>query len=145
VNMVHVPYKAAAHLGVMANEAQIMFEGLGPLIGPVRGGKLKAIAAAGPKRFGQLPNVPTTAEAGLPGFEITVHMGLVAPKDTPGEVVRGLNAVVMKAMSTREVTDMFISQGLEPTPASPERYAAIIRDDVLRWARASKSVGAKVD
>jgi tripartite-type tricarboxylate transporter receptor subunit TctC len=145
VDMVHVPYKTGAHIGLLSNNVQVMFEGLGPFLQHIRAGKVKALAVAGPKRFGQIPDVPTTAEAGLPGYEVSPHMGLVAPKATPSDVIRAVNAVVVKAMSAKEVLDLFFNQGVVPASSSPEQYAAIIRDDVGRWLRASKAAKAKLD
>ena len=145
VNMVHVPYKAQAHLGLLSNDVQVMFEGLGPFLSHIRSGKIRALAVAGPERFGQIPDVPTTAEAGLPDYEITANMGLVAPRETPPDVIRRVNEVLVKVMATNEVKEAFFNQGLRAISSSPEQYAALIRDDVVRWARASKAAKAKID
>jgi len=145
VNIVHVPYKTGAHMGLLSNSVQVMFEGLGPFLAHVRSGKVRALAVAGPRRFGQIPGVPTTAEAGLPDYEITANMGLVAPRETPPDVIRRVNAVVVKAMTTKEVRDAFFNHGLEAISSSPEQYSALIRDDVGRWARAIKAANAKID
>ena len=145
VNIVHVPYKTGAHIGLLANDVQVMFEGLGPFLPHIRSGKVRALAVAGPRRAGQIPDVPTTTEAGLLGYEITANMGLVAPKETPPDVIRRVNAAVVKAMTSKEVGEAFFSQGLEAISSSPEQYSALIRDDAGRWARASKAANAKLD
>ena len=145
VNIVHVPYKTGAHIGLLSNDVQVMFEGLGPLLAHLRSGKVRALAVAGPKRLGQVPDVPTTTEAGLPGYEITANMGLVAPKETPPDVIRRVNAAVVKAMTSKEVGEAFFIHGLEAISSSPEQYSALIRDDAGRWARASKAANAKLD
>ena len=145
VNLVHVPYKTGAHIGLIRNEVQVMFEGLGPLLGHMRAARVRPLAVAGPERLGQIPDVPTTAEAGLPGYEITANMGLVAPKQTPDEVIRQLNAVVVKAMATKEVQKKFFDHGLRAISSSPEQYSALIRDDVDRWMRAVKAAKARID
>lgn len=145
VSIVHVPYKTGAHIGLLSNSVQVMFEGLGPFLAHVRSGKVRALAVAGPRRLGQVPEVPTTAEAGLPGYEIFGHLGLVAPIGTPPDVIQRVNAVVVKAMASKEVGDAFFNQGLEAISSSPEEYAAMVRDNVGRWAHASKAAKAKLD
>lgn len=145
VNMVHVPYKTGAHVGLLSNTVQVMFEGLGPFVSHIRSGRIRALAVAGPERFGQIPEVPTTAEAGLPGYEITANMGLVAPKEVSPDVVRQINELLVKVMATKEVKEAFFNQGLRAVSSSPEQYADLIRDDVDRWARAIKAARAKID
>lgn len=147
VNLVHVPYKgmAPALPDLLAGRIDLIFDLPATWLPHIRTGKIKALAVAGPRRLLQLPNVPTTAEAGLPGYEISVWFGLVAPADTPIEIVRRLNVEVQKALAIKEVQDSFSNQGFEPAGSSPEEFAALIRRDGAKWANAVKASGAKID
>jgi tripartite-type tricarboxylate transporter receptor subunit TctC len=89
--------------------------------------------------------LPTTAEAGLPGYEVTAWSGLVAPRGTPSEVVRQLNQELVRTLQTREVRDGFFNQGVMASGSTPEEFAAFIAAEAVKWSRAVKASGAKVD
>ena len=122
-----------------------MFEQISAFRPHLQSGKLKALAVAAPRRLAQLPLVPTTAEAGLPGYEVSIWFGLVAPKGTPNDVVARLSAEVQKFLTITEVREALSNQGLEPTGSSPEEFATLIGADGAKWARAVKASGAKLD
>jgi tripartite-type tricarboxylate transporter receptor subunit TctC len=147
VDLVHVPYKgsAPALVDLLAGRIHIMFDQPGSFTSFLQSGKLRALAVASPRRHSRLPSVPTAAEAGLPGYEINVWFGLVAPARTPPEIVRLLNAEVRKAISTNEVFDALANQGFEPALNSPEEFASLIKLDGAKWARAIKLSGVKID
>ena len=147
VDLVHVPYKGAspAVIDLLAGRIQIVFDQVVSYPSHLRSGKLRALAVAKSTRISQLPNVPTTAEAGLPGFEVSSWFGLLAPRGTPNDVIGRLNAEVLKALGTKEVHDTLSNQGLEPAGGSPERFSLVIVDDGAKWSRAVKASGAKLD
>jgi tripartite-type tricarboxylate transporter receptor subunit TctC len=147
VRMVHVPFKgaAAAVIDLLTGRIQVMVEQLYPMAQHVQQGRIRPLAVADTKRHPQLPELPTTAEAGLPGYEVIAWMGLVAPRGTPPDVVRRLNAEAVKALRTKEVRDGLFNQGLQPAGNTPEEFAAFIADAYERWSRAVKASGAKVD
>ncbi|MFN0040397.1 MAG: Bug family tripartite tricarboxylate transporter substrate binding protein [Burkholderiales bacterium] len=147
VDLVHVPYKGTAPAlpDLLAGRIQIMFDVPATFTSFLQSGQLRALAVAGPRRIPQLPDVPTTAEAGLPGYEVSAWFGLVAPAGTPAEIVKRLNAEVRKAVAMKEIHDALANQGLEPSVNSPEEFTALIKLDGAKWARAVELSGAKID
>lgn len=147
VKLVHVPFKgaAAAVIDLLTGRIQVMVEQLYPMAQHVQAGRIRPLAVAAAQRHPQLPELPTAAEAGLPGYEVVAWMGLVAPRGTPAEVVKRLNAEAVKALQTKELRDGLFNQGLQPAGNSPEEFAAFIATELVRWSRAVKASGAKVD
>ena len=146
VDLLHVPYsKSEPFTDFAAGRTQVMFEQLPALVAHVRAGKIRPLAVAGTKRLPQLPDVPTSAEAGLPGYDVSVWTGLLAPAGTPAGIVSLLSAKAQAALGSKEVQDAFANRGTEPAATSPDEFAAIIRDDVAKWSRAIRLSGAKLD
>jgi tripartite-type tricarboxylate transporter receptor subunit TctC len=147
VDMLHVPYKgsALALTDLLGNQVAIMFDNLPSAIQHVRAGKLRAIAVTSAKRSPQLPNTPTIAEAGLPGYEATSWFGLFAPAGTPQPVVDKLNAAIVKAIADPKVSEQFEHQGAEPYPETPAEFAAFIEAELVKWGKVVKDSGARVD
>lgn len=147
VDIVHVTYKGvpAAVVDLLSGRIQLIVEQLYPLAPHIQSGKLRPLAVASSKRHPQLPDLPTTAEAGLPGYEVTAWSGLVAPRGTPSEVVRQLNQELVRTLQTREVRDGFFNQGVMASGSTPEEFAAFIAAEAVKWSRAVKASGAKVD
>jgi tripartite-type tricarboxylate transporter receptor subunit TctC len=147
VQLVHVPYKgvATAVMDLLSGRVQVMVDQLFPVAQYIQNGKIRPLAVASTKRHPQLPNLPTTAEAGLPGYEVSGWMGLVAPRGTPADVVKRLNLELVKALQTKEVRDGLFNQGLQPASNSPEEFAAFIAAESVKWSHAVKASGAKVD
>ena len=147
-SMVHVPYKgvAPALVDLLAGHVQILFDILASFqLQNIRSGKLRALAVAGTGRIQQLPSVPTMAEAGLPGFEVTAWFGLIAPRGTPPETVARLNAEVRAAVASSELREVISAQGFEPSASSPEQFSDVIRGEIEKWMQVVKASGFKAE
>jgi tripartite-type tricarboxylate transporter receptor subunit TctC len=147
VSALHVPYKSAGAsiLSVVSNESQWTFTPIGAPLPHVRAGKLRALAVSEDKRAPQLPDVPTAAEAGLPGYYSTSWAGIVVPKGTPAPIIAKLNAAIVKVLDMPEVKQQFIRQGGEAAPSTPEAFARFIRADYERIGKIAKSVKLSAD
>lgn len=147
VKMTHIPYSgsAPAMADVMAGNAQLVMDLMFSALPQVNGGKLRAIAITGAKRSPLLPNVPTVAESGVPGFETLAWNGLMAPASTPKPIIDKLNAEIHKALDAPEMKERLRAQGFEPSPGTPEQFGALIRSEIDRWAKVVKTSGAKVE
>ena len=147
VSALHVPYKSAGAsiLSVVSNESQWTFTPIGAPLPHVRSGKLRALAVSEDKRAPQLPDVPTAAEAGLPGYYSTSWAGIVVPKGTPAPIIAKLNAAIVKVLDMPEVKQQFIRQGGEAAPSTPEAFARFIRADYERIAKVAKTVKLSAD
>ena len=145
VDLVHVPYKgdAAALTDLISGQVQVMFDGLGPYRPYVQAGKLRVLAVASPQRHPQLPDVPTAAEAGLPGYEVVAWFGFLAPKGTQPEIISRLNADVLRALRKSEVREVLSIRGIDSGGSSPDEFSALIRDEIARWSRAVKASGLR--
>jgi tripartite-type tricarboxylate transporter receptor subunit TctC len=147
VDLLHVPYKGvnAALTDMLGGRIELMFDAPAQYEPHLQSGKVRALAVAHPKRLARLPNVPTTAEAGLPGYELASWFGLAAPAGTPAEVIVRVNAEVLKALATVEVVETLGKLGLEPAGSSPQQYATMIVEDLAKWRQAVKAAGIKLD
>lgn len=147
VKMTHIPYSgsAPAMADVMAGNAQLVMDLMFSALPQVNGGKLRAIAITGAKRSPLLPNVPTVAESGVPGFETLAWNGLMAPANTPKPIIDKLNAEIHKALDAPDMKERLRAQGFEPSPGTPEQFGTLIRSETDRWARVVKTSGAKVE
>ena len=145
--MVHVPYKGGAPstLAVLSGEVQITFATLPGAMPHIKSGKLNGPAVTTAKRSPTLPEVPTIAESGLPGFDISSWAGLMAPAGTPKAVVQKLNAATVKALASPDMRERLASEGAEPVGNSPEQFAAFVKAELTKWARAIKQAGAQID
>jgi tripartite-type tricarboxylate transporter receptor subunit TctC len=147
VDMTHVPYKgsAPALTDLMGGQVQIMFDNLPSSLALIKAGKLRAIAVTSLKRAPVLPDVPTIAESGIPGFEASSWFGVLAPAGTPAPIVARINAEVNKWLQSPEGKDQLLAQGAEAAGGSPEQFVAHIRAETDKWAKVVKASGAKVD
>jgi tripartite-type tricarboxylate transporter receptor subunit TctC len=147
VDMTHVPYKgsAPALTDLIGGQVQVMFDNLPSSLPQIKAGKLRAIAVTSAQRAPALPNVPTIAESGLPGFEATSWFGVVAPAGTPPAIVARLNADLNQWLQTPEAREKLLAQGAAAAGGSPEQFAAYIRAETEKWAKVVKASGAKVD
>jgi tripartite-type tricarboxylate transporter receptor subunit TctC len=147
VDMVHVPYKgsAPALADLIGGQVQLMFDNLPSSLQMIKAGKLRAVAVTSADRAPALPNVPTIAESGVPGFEATSWFGVVAPAGTPPEIVNRLNAEIDKWLKSPEAKEKLLAQGAAAAGGTPEQFAAYIRSETDKWAKVIKASGAKVD
>jgi tripartite-type tricarboxylate transporter receptor subunit TctC len=147
VDMVHVPYKGAAPAlqGLLAGDTQLMFDNLASSTPQLKAGRLTALAVTTARRTALMPELPTLAESGLPGFDITTWWGFLAPAGTPKEIVAKWNAEVVRILSTAEMKAFFAQQGAEPAPTTPDQFAELIRSEIPKYAKIVKASGAKVD
>ena len=145
VRMQHVPYKgsAPALIDVIGGRINFMIDALPTLLPQIKAGTVRAIAWSGPARSKLIPEVPTLAESGVPGYQVVVWFGLFAPAGTPRDVVNRLNAETGKILKLPEVKE--ILSGYDLTPSTPEQFAATIKSDIAAWAKLVKESGAHVD
>ena len=147
VELIHVPYKGSgpAVTDLLAGQVSLMFDNIPSSLPHIRSGKLKALATTGAKRDAALPDLPTIAEAGVPGYESGVWFGLMAPAGTPKEVVAKLNAEAVKGAKSPDFVKRMGDLGYNMIPASPEVMTDMIRQEIARWTPIVKASGAKVD
>jgi tripartite-type tricarboxylate transporter receptor subunit TctC len=147
VDILHVPYKgsAGARTDILGGQVQMMFDAVTVMAPHAREGKVKALATSGTARSNVLPNVPTVAEAGVAGYEATIWLGLMAPKNTPPAVVNRLNAEVQKIVSQPQVVADWEKQGAVAMKMSPQEFEKYLNADIVKWERIVKISGAKPD
>ncbi len=147
ISIVHIPYKgsAGARTDVLGGQLEMMFDAIPTMNEHIKSGKVKALATTGLTRSAVLPEVPTMAEAGVPGYEATIWLGLMAPRGTPPAVVQRLNAEIGKITSSAEVRRAWAAQGATPMTMAPDEFTRYMNDDVAKWARIVRISGAKVE
>ena len=147
IDVLHVPYKGGAPAITDLLGERISFMPINPVevIAHIRAGRLRALAVASDKRFPLLPDVPTAAEAGLPGYEASVWWGIVAPAKTPPEVVRQLNAETNKALADAAMANKLAELGVVVTPGTPDQFAAFIKSQTELWSGVIKAAGIQPD
>ena len=145
IAVVHIPYKgsAGARTDVLGGQLEMMFDAIPTMTEHIKSGKVKAIATTGKARSSALPDVPTMAEAGVPGYEATIWLGLMAPKGTPAAVVTRLNTELSKITSNPEVRRAWGAQGTTPMTMGIDEFTRYMNDDITKWARIVKISGAK--
>jgi tripartite-type tricarboxylate transporter receptor subunit TctC len=146
-DMVHTPYRgaAAAMTDLLAGRIQVMFDNLPSAVPHVRAGRLRALAVTGAQRSAALPELPTIAEAGLPGYEATTWFAIFGPAGLAAPVVARLNRAVHAALDGSVMRARLAELGAEPAPGTPEQLTALIRRDTERWAEVIRISGARVD
>jgi tripartite-type tricarboxylate transporter receptor subunit TctC len=147
VEMTHIPYKGAAPAmqDLIGGQVQVMFDNLASALGQVRAGKVKGLAVTTAKRTSLAPELPTIAESGLPGFDISTWFGVFVPAGTPREVVERLHAEFVRALASPDVRDKILNLGAEPVGNRPEEFAAYIAREAGKYARVVKASGARAD
>ncbi|HWZ73827.1 MAG TPA: tripartite tricarboxylate transporter substrate binding protein [Casimicrobiaceae bacterium] len=147
VDIVHVPYKGSsqARTDTIGGQVDMMFDAVTTMSEFAKLGKVRALATTGKARSSVLPNVPTMSEAGVPGYEAVIWLGVMAPKGTPPEIVRRLNAEITTIVGRPEVRDDWARQGAVAVKMNPEEFGRYIVDDIAKWERIVKLSGAKAD
>jgi tripartite-type tricarboxylate transporter receptor subunit TctC len=147
VDIVHVPHKGSdqARTAVLGGQVQMMFDAITTMAGNARAGKVRALGTTGAKRSAVMPEVPTIAEAGVPGYEATIWLGLMAPAGTPRPVLEKLNAEVNKVLNAPDVKETWSKQGAVPMGMTIDQFDKFLRQDIVKWAKVVKLSGAKVD
>ncbi len=146
-DIVHVPYKGTAPslTAVMAGEVQFSFANVPAILAHVKSGRLRALAVAGTKRSAQMPDVPTMKEAGVEGVTVPVWYALLAPAGTPRPIVRALADASIKAAHSPELEPRLVQEGAEPIGNTPEEFAAMLREEIAKYAEVVRISGAKAD
>ena len=147
LDIVHVPYKGSsgARTDVIGGQVQMMFDAVTTMAPQVRAGKVRALGTTGKSRSAVLPDVPTMSEAGLPGYETTIWLGIMAPAGTPTAVVERLNSEINKIVRNPEVKAEWSKQGAEAMSMTAEEFVQFVREDIAKWAKVVQVSGAKAD
>jgi tripartite-type tricarboxylate transporter receptor subunit TctC len=147
VKLVHVPYKgtAAAATDVMSGQIQVGFPSMTSVMPLVKAGKLKAYAITAPKRSALAPELPTMAEAGVPGYEASIWNGLLAPAGTPKAIVRRINQAAVQSLNSPEARKRYAAIGADVLYCSPEEFDAFIRSEMTKWSKVIRESGMRVD
>jgi tripartite-type tricarboxylate transporter receptor subunit TctC len=147
VYLVHIPYRGStgARTDVIGGQVDVMFDAVTTMAEQVKAGKVKALATTGKARSEVLPDVPTLSEAGVPGYEATIWLGLMAPRASPKAVVDKLNDAVSRIVGQPEVKQLWAKQGAVPLVMTPEAFDKYMRDDIAKWARVIKTANIKAD
>ena len=147
ITMEHIAYKSSplAHLDMIGGQVHAMFDAMPTALPQVKAGRLRALAVTTAKRSAQLPDLPTIAEAALPGYEAAGWFGFAAPARTPREVVTRLNREIVRIIALPDVKERLISQGAEPVGDTPEEFAQFIKAEAAKWGKVIKSLNLKIE
>ncbi len=147
VKLVHVPYKGVnlAMNDVLSGEVQLVVIGVPAASPHIKAGKLRALALIAPRRSPAIPEVPTVAEAGLPGFEVTTWYGVLAPAGTPRPIVTRLNAELVRIMHAPELKERLAALATDPATGTPEEFADYIKREIEKWGEVVRQAGLKAD
>ena len=145
--IIHIPYRGAgpALNDLLAGNVDMMFDGLGSSAQHIRSGRIKALAIASPKRSPAFPNLPTTAEVGMPEYVVSTWYGIWGVKGTPKEILDRMHAEVVKAVSSPEMRDIWASQGSDTATMPQDQFAKFLASEIKRWAQVTQASGAKLD
>ena len=147
VKLNHVPYKGSAQAtaDLLGGRVMMSIPGTAGMVGHIKAGNLRALAVTGATRSPQLPDGPTVIEAGVPGYEAYVWMGLLAPKGTPAAIVDKIQREVIAALAVPEVKNYMATAGIEIVGSTPEAFGRFFREEKELWAKVIRETGAKVD
>ena len=145
VTILHIPYKgmAPAVVSVVSGEGQILYSSIPPILGHVRAGRVRALGVGNAKRVPSLPEFPTVAEAGLPGYEAYAWAGMIGPANLPRDIVLRLNKEIVATLNQKDVIDRMLADGTVPTPSSPEAFTAYMKSELKKWGAVVKMAGIK--
>jgi len=147
VSILHVPYKGSsgARVDVLGGQVDMMFDAITTMSDLIRSGKVKALGTTGKARSAILPDIPTVSEAGVPGYEAVIWLGLLAPRNTPAAIITKLNAEITRIVSAAEVKQAWAKQGAVAMTMTPGEFTRFINEDILKWAHIVRISGAKPD
>jgi tripartite-type tricarboxylate transporter receptor subunit TctC len=145
IDVVHIPHKgmAPALTDLMAGNVQMVIVSLPSVAAQMKSGRLRALGVTSAKRTSLMPELPTVAESGVPGYEATLWWGLFAPAKTPKPVLEKLNSEIHKTMATADMKKVFADFGAEPAPTTPEAFTAMVRKEIAKWSRVVKDANIK--
>lgn len=145
VKMVHVPYKgmSPAITDLISGEVQVLLVSLPSVTGQMKAGRLRALAVSTAKRSAFMPELPTVAESGVPGYDVSLWWGVFAPAKTPKPVIEKLNAEIRKALATSAMKKQFADFGAEPSPMTAEAFSATVKNEIATWSRVIKDANIK--
>jgi tripartite-type tricarboxylate transporter receptor subunit TctC len=145
IKWVHIPYKGGgpAVIELIAGQTQIMFANMPTAIQYVRDRRLRALAVTGARRAPAMPELPTVAESGVPGYEVTAWYGVSAPAKTPRAIVERLHDEIARALNAPDLRERLTSQGADPNPQTPEQYTAFVQNEIVKWAKVIHAAGIK--
>jgi tripartite-type tricarboxylate transporter receptor subunit TctC len=147
IDLLHIPYKSSAQMttDILGGQVEVVFHNAPVLLPHVKSGALRGLGITSAARNPSAPDLPSIAEAGVPGFEVTAWFGFMAPANTPPAVVNRIHGDVVKAMALPEVRERMLTQAAEPVGSTPQEYAAFISAEIAKWAKVVKQSGAKVE
>ena len=147
LKMNHIPYRGSgqATTDLLGGQVMVSFPGLAGMLGHIKAGKLRALAVTSANRSPQLPDVPTIAEAAVPGYAAYVWLGLMAPKGTPAPIIEKLHRELLTTMATPEVKTYMANASIELVASTPAEFGTFFREEIDRWAKIIKGTGAKID
>jgi len=145
-DILHVPHKNSgeARNDVMGGHVMMMFDAVTAMKGSIDAGEVRALATTGLKRSAVMPDVPTVNESGVPGYEATIWLGIMAPKGTPKDIVDRLNAEIEKIIASPAIREAWAKQGAVPMTMTPDQFGTFLRGDIDKWAKVIKAAGIKM-
>ncbi|MEI6204409.1 MAG: tripartite tricarboxylate transporter substrate binding protein [Enhydrobacter sp.] len=145
-DILHIPHKGSAEArnDVMGGHVQMMFDAVTAMKGSIDAGEVRALATTGLQRSSVMPNLPTVNESGVPGYEATIWLGIMAPKGTPKEIVDKLNAEIGKIIAKPEIREAWAKQGAVPMTMTPDQFGAYLKHDIEKWAKVIKTAGIAI-
>jgi tripartite-type tricarboxylate transporter receptor subunit TctC len=143
----HIPYKGGGPAGVdlMAGQVDLLFDQLSSSVGPIKSGKIRALAVTSPARVAIFPEIPTATQSGVAGFEVINITGVLAPAGTSADVINKLHAAIVKVLGLPATKERFAGLALEAAPGTPEQFSAYIKEDFARWTKVVKDANIKVE
>jgi tripartite-type tricarboxylate transporter receptor subunit TctC len=147
IDMQHVPYKGSAPVitDVMGGQITLTFENIAPVMPHIKSGRLKALAISAPKRSALLPEIPTVAESGVPGFQSVGWFGVLAPAGTPHDAVTKLNAETVRVLKLADVRERLLGMGMEIYGSTVQEFAAFEKSEIEKWAKVVKSANVRIE
>jgi tripartite-type tricarboxylate transporter receptor subunit TctC len=147
LDIVHVPYKGStgARADIISGQIDMMFDSVPTMAPTIEGGRVKALGTSGKVRSPALPNVPTIAEAGIPGYDAVIWIGVMAPAGTPKDIVELLNREINKVLMRPDIQDSWKRQGVNPMPMTPDEFGRYIQSEIDRWAKVIRANGIQIN